>query len=346
MHRMLSAPARLATLPAVLFALAVAGTDAARAVDDFDFKLFRPMVSMSYIAMPKAEFRNVEGEFGWASGTLGANIPLGRTQVHPEGRVLGHQVFLAAVAGTASQSIDIVNREPRLYNGAVSVAVVWAGSGGNLYYGGAGASFAEDEETIGDLDSRLYAAGLGSYRKSSKTTFLYGGALTYVFARRLFLPFFGVVWTPNETWSMSGALPFNWRVTQKFNESLRLSYLLTVTGQRYGFANEATFTGQPESVYERVRQNLLGAELEWRPHSNFALLTQAGLVGGRKIEFTNRDEEVIEFTSPDGQTINGGDDVLGTVYAKLTMRFFFGSSLLEDARLEKIRQGAPVPDGP
>jgi len=304
---------------ALLLAVLAAAVGAARADDEFDFRLIRPVVTLSAWGTPPVALQENGGDFSSSTITLGANIPLGPTRIHPGGTLLGHQFLLGATASTTSQTIDALDTNPRLYAGGITVSALFASSGGNLYLGSLGASFAEDQDTIDDLDTRLFALGLGSWRKNDELMFIYGAALTYVYARQLILPAFGVVWHPNPTWTLTGTLPFYIRLSQKFRPALQMNYLLYATGQRYRFANNGLFPGQDAVVYERVGENHLGAEIEYRPTPDLALLGQAGVANGRRLSFANLDED--DFVD---------DTVDPALYVKLTLRYAFGKSLLEE----------------
>jgi Domain of unknown function (DUF6268) len=250
---------------------------------------------------------------------LNANIPLGPTHIHPGGKVLGHQFLLGAMGSTTSQNIDPLPSDPRLYSGALIFSTVIAGSKGNLYLGSVGASFAEDEDTIHDLDTRLFALGLGSWRTSKEFMFIYGGALTYIYGRQALLPAFGLAWTPNPTWSLTGLVPFYWRLSQKLTPTLRMNYLLYVVGQRYRFANDAVFAGQDPVVYERQHESHIGAEIEYKATTDLSLAAQAGIAGRRHLSFSDLDEN--DFV----------DDMIDPApYFKATLRYAFGKSLLEE----------------
>jgi len=314
-------PRRRAALLPVILAVAVAATGAASAQEEFDLRLIRPVVTLSAWGTPTTSLQQNGGDYGASTILFGANIPLGSTHIHPGGKLLGHQYLLGANASTTSQSIDTtaLNINSRLYSGALTFSALLASSAGNLYLGSVGASFAEDSDTISNLDTRLFAVGLGSYRKSNQLMFIYGAALTYIYARELLLPVFGVVWRPNPTWSLTGTLPFYIRASQKVRPNMQMNYLLYVVGQRYRFANDGLFPGQDAVVYDRVRESHLGAEIEYRPTPDLALLAQAGIANRRQVSFANLNED--DFAA---------DTVDPALYVKLTLRYAFGKSLVEE----------------
>jgi hypothetical protein len=309
-------------LTLVVLALAVAPLFAQ---EETDFKLFRPMVSITTLAEPDADLKDVDGQYGQSGVAVAANIPLGGVHIHSSGKLLGDQFFLSGGFGTTSQRLDTpaVNQQPRLYNGVLAGSVLFLSRKGNFYFASAGASFAEDQDTLGSLQLRPYGIGLGSVRTSPKMMLVYGGAFTYIYGRGLLLPVFGLIYTPNKTWTISGAVPFSWRFSQRLNDSLRMNYVLWVSGQRYRFNNDngQTFPGQDSVVYERVRERHIGAELEYHPTRDIALLGQVGLAGGRLIGFSNPGED--DFVQ---------SNINGVPYVRLTARFAIGKSLLDKAQ--------------
>jgi len=322
-------PGKTRRRAALILAVLAAAIGAVRADDEFDIRLIRPIVTLSTWGTPDAEIQDAGGDFRASTVSLGANIPLGATHIHPGGKVLGHQFLLGAVLSTTSQTIDALATSPRLYAGGLTFSALFASSAGNFYLGSLGASIAEDADTIDDLDTRLFALGLGSWRKNDELMFIYGAALTYVYARQLLLPAFGVVWRPNPTWVVTGTLPFYVRVSQRLREDLRMNYLLYATGQRYRFANDGLFPGEDSVVYERMVESHLGAEIEYKPTTDLTLLGQAGVASRRRLAFANLDED--DFIDA---TIDPAP------YVKLTLRYAFGKSLMEEI---ETRVGTAVP---
>ncbi|HUD72611.1 MAG TPA: DUF6268 family outer membrane beta-barrel protein [Dongiaceae bacterium] len=313
------------SLASVLMAAWLA-TPAARAQEGFDLRLFRPSVGVWFGGSPDVDFTPdpdsppVEGQYGARSIGFGANFPLGLTGVHLDNEhLLAHQVLLGVTFATTDQTIDPLARAPRLYNGGITTTALFATKAGNLYAGSLGASFAEDEDTIDDLKTRLFALGLGTWRKSRTLAFVYGGAVTYLFGRESVLPAFGVLWNPSPNWFISGALPFSVRVSQHVSEKVRFNYLLYAAGQRYRFANDGTFPGQDEVVFQRMRETHLGAEIEYRPSHDWAILGQAGIAGGRRLSFADQGEEDFFDSKIDPAP-----------YVKVGVRCLFGKTVLED----------------
>jgi Domain of unknown function (DUF6268) len=308
-------------LAATLLVAAAALTAApALAEDEFEFKLLRPTLSVSGLAEPNADFKDSDGQFKMNNLTLGANIPLGGVHVNTTGDVIAHQFLLTTFLGTGSQTIDAppLDLTPRLYTGLLAGSVLFGTRTGNLYYGSVGASFAEEDAAEGGPRARPYGVFLGSYRNSHGVMFTYGAAFTYLFGRGLLLPAFGVVWSPNPTWTISGFLPFSWRFTQKLNDKFRMNYLLNAAGQQYRFANDGNFPGQDSTVYESFKESHAGAEIEYHPTHDVALLGQAGFAVARRLSFANAGEDHFAVS-----------DINAAPYIKLTARFALGKSLID-----------------
>jgi hypothetical protein len=323
---------------AALFLLS-AGT--ARAQGEVDLRLFRPSLTITGIGTTKSDFsdQDIDAEYRSSNVTLLANIPLGPAHLKGGGGLLGWQPMLTIGAGATDQTFNLptVDREPRLYNGLVNGSVLLISSKPNMHYISVGASFAEEEETVSNPDIRGSAIYFGTYRKSPAWTLVYGGAYSFVYGRGLLLPAFGLIWTPNQNWTLSGILPFGWRLSQKLGETTFLNYVVWVSGQRYGFENDGTFTVPAEfrndKVYERVREQHLGVELELGRGRPFAFLAQAGVAFARRLAFTPIESSGAAIESrPDALV----DDAIDPApYLRLSFRVPLGKSLLDEMRDQK-----------
>ena len=94
-----------------------------------------------------------------------------------------------------------------------------------------------------------------------------------------------------------------------YDPGLRL--LLGFAGNRYRFANDGEFPGQPETVYLSTLQSRLTAELEWKAGSAVRSMPRAGR--RRPSSSSSRTTR----TSPTG-------------YLKVGARFTFGKSILDE----------------
>ncbi|HYV18079.1 MAG TPA: hypothetical protein VFC25_03505 [Verrucomicrobiae bacterium] len=338
--------------PIVLAAAAVLLSAApARAQGDVDLRLLRPSLTITGIGVPEESFSDddIDGDFKSTNLQLLANIPLGPAHLKTGGGgLLGWQPMLTLGAGATDQTFDLpaVDREPRLYNGLLNASLLLISSKPNLHYISVGASFAEDEDTVSNPDLRGSALYLGTYHKSdSAWTFVYGGAYSFVYGRGLLLPAFGFIWVPNPTWALSGIVPFGWRLSQRVGGTTFLNYVLWVSGQRYGFNNDGVFsqcTGLTDSgcipqnfrddkVYERVREQHVGVELETGRGRPVSFLAQAGLAFARNMAFTPIEtghDKSIESV-PDSIVDEGIDPA---PYLRLSFRFPLGKSLIDEAR--------------
>jgi hypothetical protein len=320
---------------AALAVALVAGSVGAVRAQEFDFRLIRPMITVTGTYMPDEDFQNVDGQYGSRNASFLANIPLGSVHIRPQSKILASQWMLTMGGGATNQTLDIVPREPRLYNGLFNVSYLFASHKPNLHYISVGASFAEDQDTIsGNLDPRVSALYLGTYHKSDTITFIYGGAYSFVYGRGLLLPAFGLIWTPSATWSLTGAVPFYWRLSQKFNEQFRLNYLLYAAGQRYGFKNDNDFAGTTDDkVYERVREQRLAAEAEYHPARGFTLLLQAGFAVARRLGFSTLDSSTLDLLD---------EQIKPAPYARLAFRFPLGKSVVDELQ-DHLKDAAGEP---
>ena len=333
----------LAAVAAAVLPCWVGSAGLARA-QEVDLRLFRPSLTFTGIGTTKADFtdEDIDGDFRSANLSLLANIPLGPAHLDTEGGVIGWQPMLLIGAGATDQTFDLptVDREPRLYNGSVSGSLLLISSKPNIHYISIGASFAEEEETVSDPDIRGSAIYFGTYRKSDAWTFIYGGAYSFVYGRGLLLPAFGIIWTPNQHWTLSGVIPFGWRLSQKLGETTFLNYVLWVSGQRYGFENDGTFTVPGEfrsdKVYERIREQHLGVELELGRGRPFSFLVQGGIAVARQLAFTPIESRSGGIESPPDALVD--DAIDPAPYLRLSVRVPLGKSVIDELREKKHEQ--------
>jgi hypothetical protein len=322
-------------------AMALFSAGPARAQGDIDLRLFRPSLTFTGITVPKESFSDsdIEGNYKSSNLHLLANIPLGPTHFKEGGGLIGWQPMLTLGAGATDQTFEVpgVDRQPRLYDGLLNASVVLLSSKPNLHYISLGTSFAEDEDSVSNPDLRGSALYLGTYKKSQAWTFVYGGVYSFIYGRGLLLPAFGIIWTPNDNWTLSGILPFGWRLSQKLGETTFLNYVLWVSGQRYGFENDGTFTVPAEfrqdKVYERVREQHVGVEFEMGRGRPVSFLAQAGFAVARKIGFTPIDtnnDKGIE-SSPDFLV---DEKIDPAPYLRLSLKIPLGKSLVDEARAQ------------
>ncbi len=312
--------------PMAIAAVLALSCGLAAAQEEFRLDLFNPRLDLIGEGIPSREFDEQDEpslagqEFRMSTYGLAANIPLGPTSIRSEGKVLGWQVFLNAQAETSSTEITFLQDDPQLYQGALRLTSVFLSRGGNLYVGSLGASFAEEEESLDDLEPRFSGIGVGTYRKSDSFAFIYGGVFTYQYGRGIPFPVFGVHWRINERWSLQALAPLTARFTYKTSDRWKLGLLLTPSGNRYRFANAdgEVFAGQPDEVFLRIVGVRLGAEIELVAGDHVTFAGQAGVLGGRRIRFSDDD---------DNDFLDARLDPAG--YARAFVRFRFGKSLVE-----------------
>jgi hypothetical protein len=302
--------------------------------DPLVLDLFRPQLDVGLESIPRKTFTDDEDvvlpngitnlndeEFGRGTLFLNTNIPLGGTHLRPEGSIVGYQFFASAQFASSSTDITFLSRNPDLYNGGLRFTAVMLGKGLNMYVASIGASFAEDQDTIGDMKPRFSGLGLGTHKKSEKTTFVYGGAYTFTFGRGRVLPLFGVMWKLNSRWSLSTVLPLTVRATYHPGPNGKFHMLLTPAGDEFRFSNEdpVEFSGKEDTVFLRLTGIKLGAEWEYKASSHFGFAVQGGVIGARRLKFVESQGE--------DPFLDARIDPAG--YLRLLARFTFGESLLD-----------------
>jgi hypothetical protein len=313
--------ARLVLVPLAVLACGAAGVFAQ---EDIDLRLFRPQVDLSGETFQDKPFDDmISDEYGSDAVSFSANIPLGKTHVRWDRKYRASQFFAHVQATRAAPEITfLTGAQHKLYSGVLAASGVWLSRSNNLYVASAGGSFAEDDRTIHDLQGRFYALFLGTHKIRESFTLVYGGAATYQFGRGLAIPVIGAVWWINPKWTLIGALPFSVAATYRIRDDLGLRLLLGFAGNRYRFANEGEFPGQPETVYLSTLQSRLTGEIEWKAGSAVSLYAQAGTVRNLQFVFSedagiDSDKFIDDSTQPAG-------------YLKLGARFTFGKSILDD----------------
>lgn len=302
-------------------AILVCSERPARAQGEFELRLLRPSLTVSGYGVARSDFSDVDADYSASTGSLFAVIPIGGVRLS-EGKVTAWQPMLWLGAAATSQSFNVLDRDPRLYSGVLNGSLLWATSKPNLHYVSLGTSFAEDDETIhDDLRLRLSALYIGSYQKSPSFSFLYGGFYTFIYGRGLLLPLFGISWKPSDTWSLYGIVPLSWTLSQKLSDHFRLNYMLWVAGQQFGFKNDGIFPVADDKVYERVREQHLGVELDWHPTPGFSVLTQAGVAVARRMAFGPVDSNTDTFLD---------EKIDPAPYVKLSFRIPLGKSLIDE----------------
>ena len=320
------APHRSRSARFVLASLAVLACGAAPvlAQEDIDLRLFRPQIDLSGETFQDKPFDDMTGEkYGSDALSFAANIPLGKTHVRWDRKYRASQFFAHVLASRSTPDITFLTGAQRqLYSGVLAASGVWLSRSNNLYVASAGGSFAEDDRTIHDAKWRSYALFLGTHKIREWITLVYGGAATYQFGRGLALPVIGMVWWINPKWTLIGTLPFSVAATYRIRDDLGLRLLLGFAGNRYRFANDGEFPGQPETVYLSTLQSRLNAELEWKAGSAVSLYAQGGTA------------RTLQFVFSDDANIGGDkfidDSTVPTGYLKVGARFTFGKSILDE----------------
>lgn len=308
----------------VFLAVLAGGAAGVFAQEDIDLRLFRPTIDLSGETFQDKPFDDrIDDEYGSDSLSFAANIPLGKTHVRWDKKYRGSQFFAHVVASRATPNISFLTGEQRqLYSGVLAASGVWLSRSNNLYVASAGGSFAEDDRTIHDLKVRPYALFLGTHKVREWITLVYGGAATYQLGKGMAVPILGMVWWINPKWTLIGTLPFSFSAGYRIRDDLALRLALGFAGNRYRFANDGEFPGQPETVYLSTLQSRLTAELEWKAGSAVSLYAQGGTT------------QTLQFVFSDDAGVGGDkfvdDRTEPTGYLRVGARFTLGKSILDD----------------
>lgn len=294
------------------------------AEEDLVLDIFRSRVEIGVDGFPNRPFKEdpqpgpTIGEYGSRSAFVNANIPLGGVHVS-SGRVLASQWFLGASYQYSSPDVTFLSNDRTLMNGGLYASALWLSKGHELYIASFGATFAEDDKTINNVQPRFFGTFLGTHRFTPKTTLLYGGSFSYVFGRGLPLPILGARWRLSDKWTLTGMLPFVIDARYRARDDIAIRIRLSPQGNQYRFSNQGEFPGQDDTLRLRINQPRLIGELEWKATRGFALIVQGGVTRARKFSILDTDNNDILA----GTTASAG-------YARVAARFTFGKSLLDD----------------
>lgn len=288
--------------------------------------LFRSRVDVGVDRVPDRSFEDgiadnpVPGGFASSTVSLSTILPLGGVHVRPDAKRVASQLFAGVMLQRSSTDILALPRYT-LYQGLVSVSNVWLSRGHELYFASAGASFAEDQETIGSLEPRFFGLFVGTHHLGADTSLLYGGSFTYVFGRALPLPIIGVRWKIDSEWTLTGMVPFVVDARYQARKNLVVGIRLAPRGNQYRCSNEGRFPGQDDIVYLSLVEGRLFGEVEWKSTSNISLLARVGVSRVRRLAFEDRDRN--EFFNAGTQT--GG-------FAQIALRATFGKTILDELK--------------
>lgn len=301
------------------------------------FDLFRSRLTLGGESSGERSFREDEGPYIDASedtllmrsANVSLNVPLGGTHVRPEGSLLGYQFFAHAAGGASSVDLDaaFLDDDLGLYRSGLGLSALILSRSRKLYAAALIINGAEEEESRDDPDLRYTGVGLGSFHRGS-TLWIYGGAFTYQLGRGLALPVFGGWSRISPNWSLAGVVPFFFRAAYQPAPAWSLGLFAKVNGNRYGFdnsddpdtpANDKRLPGEPQDLFLRLVQGKLGADLSWRVSDHFSLVAEAGSLVGRRLIFSDSDEEIFSA------------EIEPAGYASLKVGFTFGDTLFDEA---------------
>jgi len=316
----------------------VCATPAARAVENIDVDLFRPQFTWSLSSIPNAEFSKDSecrtlagggcgGEYGATTGSLGANIPLGKTHIRTEGRVRAWQLLANVRFDGESADLTFLNESPRkLYDGGLNLAGLWLTEKSNLWLVSAGASYAEDTLTMFHPSLRFSALAVVAHPSSAKWTWLWGGAFTYQYGRALPLPLVGFLWKPSDRWLVASIVPITIRAAYTATEHLTVQIGAGVHGNAYRLSNNGLFPQEPDTVFFRYVELRLTGGIEYRVGPHLTLAAEGGVAGARHIVISENDRGT-------GDEIRVGSPEPAPV-ALVSARVTFGMNLLERMKSE------------
>jgi polyhydroxybutyrate depolymerase len=190
--------------------------------------------------------------------------------------------------------IDALDRDTRFYRLSAGLTGIYVSPGLNLFALYAGAAIAEESETIDSPEVRPLVAGLGTYRFGSRFALLYGGAFTYVFGRPLALPLAGVLYRPRRDVNLALLAPVAAVASYRATPKLTFGALLSATGDRYRISNQGMFAGAPDTIDMSVAGAKLSATAGYRLARGLQLRLEAGVLGPRRIRFTDSGDTLAE----------------------------------------------------
>jgi hypothetical protein len=322
MHRIEPRGLRRLALAGAAAALAAGAAWGQEGEGALELDLFRPQLEIGGTSIAERSLDDQAGEYSSQGGWFNLTVPLGATHLRPDKRVMGYQFLARVQLESANPDFTFLQQDRRLYSGGASVASLMLGRDGNVYLAAVGASAAEDDETLSDVDPRFFGLGLATRRLSKSGVVLaYGGSYTYVFGRGLLLPAFGVFWKINPKWSLSGVAPFLVAARYRAGESVDLRLRTGIAGNGYRFSNQGEFPGSPDTLYLQMVQWRTTAEVEWRAARSVSLLLQVG---------TNRTFRLDFAEDPDGDVVVLSDAVEPAPFVRASARFRFGKTLLDE----------------
>jgi len=285
--------------------------------EEFELDLFRPQVGVTGLKTPKKDFEDVSGDYSSRTLTFDLTVPIGKSTIRPEEGPLLSQVLVKSSLRLWRPDISFLNKDRRFYQGNASVVGLFIKDLKNFFLAAGGASFAEDEDTLDEMELRPSFLGMGVHKMEFRVALIYGAAFSYVFGRGTFFPILGLSWKMTPDWTLTTILPLFVKVTHPLTPDLRLGFILGVTGDRTRFDNDGAFPGRADTLHLRVVKVNLGTELNYKVTKDLNLFGEAGILGGRKLTFLDGKTKLLET------------DIDPAVYIQIGMRYSWGETILD-----------------
>lgn len=291
------------------------------ASDEFDLDLFRPRAEVAVEASPDADITGTDnGTVSMNTASFGGFVPIGGTHFKKQGRLFAYQILAHGQVSDTPMTLSMpdVEIDRMLYAGKLGVTGVFISQARNRYILSLGSSFAEDEDSISNLQPRFSGLGIGSYRISKPVSLLYGGVFGYSYGKGLALPLVGAEWKISDKWSFTGIVPFSLKATYKPTEVLKIRMLAGIAGNNYRFQNSDELLSVTKDNDLRLKTvgARISAQAEYEISNNLTIQGELGFQGKKKISFLDEsDDEVLSV------------DTDPTPFAGLALRYNFGPSL-------------------
>lgn len=254
----------------------------------------RSQIQVDVSGVSRSEAPDLGGDY--RTGQLGINSALSlysKLRIGRDGadmiRILAH-----VRASGATVELDALGRVLSMVRAGAGVTAMYMSKGQNLFLGHVGASLAAEREVLGDSTIRPYAAALGTYQSSDHFYLLYGGALTYSYGRRLFLPAAGIAWMPSKEWQITALLPFFIGAKHKLSDKLALRAALTIAGDQYNIDNGGQYPMASDTLRLRAYEARAVFGANYDLNDDFQLVFDVGVAAPRGLAIVDGDSTLAD----------------------------------------------------
>ena len=255
-------------------------------------------IGISYTLQPVQPFKDTVGGFGIHGWGAHLSLPLlgNRHQILPQlkerERPHFYQVSAHANFESYRSGIGFITNDRTIYQ--ASAGLGWLSYNGkkDILLADLNIGISSDGLAIQSHDERYRFSGLFivNHIQNISLTWQYGLIFTYAYGRPLPLPVLGMRKKISRNWTIAAVLPVSLRFTDRLNKNMRIDFLLRPSGNRFQLQNQHNFnTGSP-TVYMQLKQFQLGASWLYRFAPQFSIETEAGLLAGGKLRFTEPDD--------------------------------------------------------